>query len=63
MDNLSKIIEGAVKITVYPCGGDPVSTFNWVFKYQPIASEISTQPSHNKRAESDLLANEKGPQH
>ena len=30
-------------------------TFNWVFKYQSIASEILTKPSRYKRAESNLL--------
>ena len=29
--------------------GHPVPTLNWVFKYQPIASDIFTQPSHYKR--------------
>ena len=43
--------------------GDPVTTSNWVFQYQPIASEILTQPSRYKTAESNLLADEKGPQH
>ena len=40
--------------------GDPVSTFNWVLNYQPIVSEILTQPSRYKRAERNLLAGEKG---
>ena len=31
-------------------------TFTFVFDYQPIASEISTQPSRYKRAKSHLLA-------
>ena len=34
-------------------------TFNWVFEYQPIESEILTQPSVYKRAENNLLADEK----
>ena len=42
---------------------DPVPTSNWVFENQPIAGEILTQSSRNKRAESNLLADEKGPQH
>ena len=37
-------------------------TFNWVFKNQPIASRILTQPSRYKRAKSNLLADEKGPE-
>ena len=36
-------------------------TFNWVFEYQPIASETLTQPSCYNRAENNLLADEKGP--
>ena len=48
-------------MTVCPRGGDPLPTFNWIFEYQPIASEILTQPSRYKRAESNLLADEKGP--
>ena len=39
-----------------------LSTFNWVFEYQPIASDILTQPNSYKRVESNLLADEKGPQ-
>ena len=42
---------------------NPVPSFNWVFEYQPIASEISTQPSRYNRAESNLLADEKDPHH
>ena len=42
---------------------DPVPTFNWVFKNQPIASGILTQLSRYKRADSNLLADEKGPRH
>ena len=49
------------QITVYPLPEDPVPTFNWVFKNQPIASGILTQPSCYKRAERKLLADEKGP--
>ena len=42
---------------------DPLPTFNWVFEYQPIASGILTQPSSlYKRAETNLLSDEKGPQ-
>ena len=40
-----------------------VPTFHWFFEYQPIASVILTQPSRYKRAESNLQADEKGPQH
>ena len=32
----------------------PILNFNWVFKYQPIASESLKQPSRYKRAESNL---------
>ena len=39
---------------------DPVLTFNWFFEYQPIASEILTQPSRYKEAESNLIADKKG---
>ena len=42
-----------------PRGGDPVPTFNWVFIYQQIAN-INTAKSLQK-AESNLLADEKGP--
>ena len=38
----------------------PPPTFNWVCENQPIASGILTQPSNLKRAESKLLAEEKG---
>ena len=37
-------------------------TFKWVFEYQSTASGILTQPSRYKRTESNLLADEKGPQ-
>ena len=47
---------------VCPLSKDPVPTFNWVFENQPKASGILTQPSRYKRAESNLLADEKGPQ-
>ena len=36
-------------------------TFNWVFEYQPIASDMITQPSCFKMADRNLLADEKGP--
>ena len=42
---------------------DPVPTSIWIFENQPITSGILTQPSRNKRAESNLLADEKDPQH
>ena len=35
---------------------------NSVFEYQPLGSEILTQPSQYKRAENILLADENGPQ-
>ena len=41
---------------------DPVPTFNLVFENQQLASGILTQPSRYKRAENNLLADEKGPQ-
>ena len=41
---------------------DPVSTFNFLFKKQQIPSGILTQPSRYKRAETNLLADEKGSQ-
>ena len=41
---------------------DPEPSFNLAFENQPIASVIYTQPIRYKRAESSLLANEKGPQ-
>ena len=47
------------KITVCPHPVDTVSTSNWVFEYQPIASQTLTQLSRYKRAESHLLADEK----
>ena len=40
-----------------------MSTFNRVFKYQPIAFKILTKQSRYKRAESNLLADENGPYH
>ena len=48
---------------VHGVGWDPVPTFNCVFEYQPIASEILKQPSRYKSAKSNLLADEKGPHH
>ena len=48
-------------ITVCPRGGNPVLALNCFFKYQPIASEISSQPSRHIRAETNLLADEKFP--
>ena len=48
--------------TIY-LSGYPVPTFNWFLEYQTITSEILTQPSRYKRAESNLQADEKGPQH
>ena len=57
----SKTIEG-LKNFMSPPFVDPVSTFNLVFEYEPIAPEILTQPSRYKRAESNLLADEKCPQ-
>ena len=42
---------------------DPVPTLNWTFfEYLPIASGILTQLRHYRRAESNLLADEKGSQ-
>ena len=38
-----------------------MSTFNWVFENQPIASGILTLPSRYKRAKSNLLAGKNGP--
>ena len=43
-----------------PVPEDPVPTFNWVCD-QLIASEILTQLSRYKRAESNLLSDKKGP--
>ena len=50
-------------MTVCPHSVDPVPTFNQVFGYQPVVSVILSQPSRYKIAESNLLADEKGPQH
>ena len=47
-------------ITVCPILKDPVPT--WVFENQPIESGIITQLSRYNRAETNLLADEKGPQ-
>ena len=41
-----------------PCG--PCTDFQLVFECQPIALGILTQPNRYKRAESNLLADEKG---
>ena len=41
----------------------PCTDFNWVFEYQPIASEILHQQSRYKKAERKLLADEKEPKH
>ena len=41
---------------------EPMLTSTWVFENQLIASGILTQPSRYKRAESNLLTDEKGPQ-
>ena len=49
-----------VKIFVCSRGGNPVSTFNWVIEYKPLAWEILYKPI---RAESNLLADQKSPQH
>ena len=45
-----------------PHAEDPMPPFNWVFENLPIASGILTQPSSYKVEESNLLADEKGPQ-
>ena len=55
-DHLNKRIEGA---GIFSRIGDPVPTFNWVFEYQLKASEILTLRSQYKRAEINLLADEK----
>ena len=46
-----------------PIFNNPVTTFNLVFEYQPIVSEISIELRCYKKAESNLLADEKGPYH
>ena len=33
---------------LYPQGGDPVPTFNWVFENPPITASILTQSSRTK---------------
>ena len=38
---------------------DPVSTFSWVFEYQTIETEILTQFIRYRRAEINLLVDEK----
>ena len=43
-------------------GVNHVKTFNWVFLNLRITSEILTLPRSYTRAESNLLADEKGPQ-
>ena len=48
-------------MTVFFLSKDFVLTFNWFFENQPIALKILTQPSHYKRVESNLLADEKSP--
>ena len=40
---------------------DPVPSFNWVFEYESIATEMLIQPSRYKRAENNLQADEIGP--
>ena len=40
---------------------EPVSTYTWIFENKPKALRILTQPSGYKRAESNWLADEKGP--
>ena len=47
------------KITVCPHPVNTVSTSNWVYEYQPIASQTLTQLSRYKRAESNMLADKK----
>ena len=44
--------------TVCLQSGYAVPTFNRVIEYQPIASEILTQPSHYISEESNLLADQ-----
>ena len=46
---------------LYTRGGDSVPTFNWVFVYQPIASEILKHNSQVARAEINLLADKRSP--
>ncbi len=41
----------------------PMPTFNWVLEYHQKAYEIYTQPSRYKIEDSNLLADEIGPQH
>ena len=57
--HFSKINLQPLHKSFYPCGGDPVPTFNWVFEYQPIVLEILTQPRRYKRAESNFLEHPK----
>ena len=49
-------------MSVFPIPEDPVPTFNLFLENQLIASGILTQPSRYKRAKSNLLADEKGPE-
>ena len=59
-----KTIEGkGGLIIVCPHLKDHMSTFNWVFKYQLIVSQVLTQPSLYKRVASNLLAAENDPKH
>ena len=49
---------------VTECGhgvGNLLPTFNRVFEYRPIALEMLTQPNRFKKAERNLLADEKCP--
>ena len=48
---------------LYSQDGESLPTYNWVFEYKLIAWEIQTQPNSYKRAESNLLTDEKGPHH
>ena len=50
-----------VYMTVCPLPKNPEQTFNLAIENQQIASGILTQPSWYKRAESNLLADDKGP--
>ena len=42
-------------------GEEPMSIFNWVFEYQPMPSEIKTQPKRYKGEESNLLTDKNSP--
>ncbi len=50
-------------MTVWPNPVDAMPTSNWFFECQPMALEILTQQSRCKKAESNLLSDEKGLQH